>query len=256
VSELELYHEIHGSGPPLVLLHGALSTIETSFGNVLPKLAKGRQVIAIEQQAHGHTPDVERPLSYGQMASDTVALLRGLEIENADFFGYSMGSGIAMEMAIRHPEMVRKMVLASLTFNRDGFHPGTQEQIEDADPADLDGSVFQLAYAAVAPDPDGWRGLVAKVNALDTDFAGWPPEEIAAIEAPTLVIVGDSDIVRPEHAVELFRLRGGGVEGDSSGLPDSELAILPGTSHLTIVERADWLASMVTRFLERPIEDR
>jgi pimeloyl-ACP methyl ester carboxylesterase len=256
VTEPELYHEIHGSGPPLVLLHGALSTIETSFGTVLPQLAEGRQVIAIEQQAHGRTPDVDRPLSYAGMADDTVALLQRLEIERADFFGYSMGSGIALEIAIRHPEMVRKMVLASLTFNRDGFHPGTQEQIEDADPAALDGSAFELAYAAVAPDPEGWRGLVAKVNALDRDFAGWPPEEIAAIEAPTLVIVGDSDIVRPEHAVELFRLRGGGVEGDSNGLPDSELAILPGTSHLTIVERADWLASMVTRFLKRPIEDR
>jgi pimeloyl-ACP methyl ester carboxylesterase len=145
VSDLELYHEVHGSGPPLVLLHGALSTIETSFGTVMPLFAESRQVIAIEQQAHGRTPDVDRPLSYGQMAADTVALLRGLGIENADFFGYSMGSGITLEIAIRHPEIVRKMVLASLTFNADGFHPGTQEQIEDMDPADLDGSSFQLA---------------------------------------------------------------------------------------------------------------
>lgn len=251
MSDLRLYHEVHGSGRPLVLLHGALSTIETSFGTVMPLLAKSRRVIAIEQQAHGHTPDVDQPLSYGQMAADTVALLRSLEIGAADFFGYSMGSGIALEIAIRHPEIVRKMALASISFNTDGFHPGTQEQIEDADPADLDGSVFQLAYAKVAPDPEGWRGLVAKVNAMDTDFEGWPREEIAAIEAPTLVIVGDSDIVTPEHAVELFRLRGGGVEGDTAGLPDSELAILPGTSHLTIVDRADWLASMVTGFLDR-----
>jgi pimeloyl-ACP methyl ester carboxylesterase len=251
VSEIELYHEIQGSGPPLVLLHGALSTIETSFGAVMPLLAESHRVIAIEQQAHGHTPDTDRPLSYGEMAADTVALLRGLEIEAADFFGYSLGSGIALEIAIRHSEMVRKMALASLTFNADGFHPGTQEQIDEMDPAALDGSVFQLAYAEVAPNPDGWRGLVAKVNALDRDFEGWPAEEIAAIDAPTLVMIGDSDIVRPEHAVELFRLRGGGVEGDSAGLPDSELAILPGTTHLTIVERADWLASMVTVFLDR-----
>jgi pimeloyl-ACP methyl ester carboxylesterase len=256
VSDLELYHEVHGSGGPLVLLHGALSTIGTSFGAVLPLLATRHQVIAIEQQAHGHTPDVDRPLSYRQMAADTAALLRELGIEAADFFGYSMGAAIALEIAIRQPEMVGKLALASLTFNAEGFHPGTQEQIEDADPAALDGSVFQLAYVDVAPDPDGWRGLVAKVNALDRHFDGWPAEEIAALRAPTMVIVGDSDIATPEHAVELFRLRGGGVEGDTNGLPNSELAILPGTTHLTIVDRADWLASMVTRFLERPVEHR
>ena len=251
MNELELYHEDRGSGRPLVLLHGALSTTETSFGSLMPWLAESRRVIAIEQQAHGHTPDIDRPLSYGQMADDTVALLDRLEVGKADFFGYSMGSGIALEIAIRRPQVVRKIVLVSLTFNADGFYPGTQEQIEDADPAALDESIFQLAYADVAPDPEGWRRLVAKVNALDRDFQGWPVEEIAGIEAPTLVIVGDSDIVTPEHAVELFRLRGGGVEGDTNGLPDSELAILPGTSHLSIVERADWLASMVERFLDR-----
>jgi pimeloyl-ACP methyl ester carboxylesterase len=255
MSDLELHHEIQGSGPPLVLLHGALSTIGTSFGSVLPLLAKSHRVIAIEQQAHGHTPDVDRPLSYEQMAADTVELLRRREIEAADFFGYSMGAGIALEIAIRHPELVRKLVLMSLAISNDGLHPGTQEQIEDADPGALDGSPFQLAYAEVAPDPEGWRGLVAKVNALDRDFAGWTADQVAAIKAPILVIAGDSDIVTPEHAVELFRLRGGGVEGSTHGLPDSELAILPGTTHLTIVDHADWLTAMLNSFLERPISD-
>jgi pimeloyl-ACP methyl ester carboxylesterase len=250
VSSLKLYHEIHGTGRPLVLLHGALSTIETSFGAVLPLFAQNRRVIAVEQQAHGHTADLDRPLSFQQMATDTVAFLRELEIEATDIFGYSMGGGIALEIAIRYPEMVRKLVLASLTVNTNGFYPGTQELIDDADPADLDGSSFQAAYAEVAPDPQGWRGLVAKVNALDRAFVGWPSEVIAAIEAPALVIAGDSDIVTPEHAVDLFRLCGGGVDGDAAGLPDSQLAILPGTTHLTIVDRPEWLISIVERFLD------
>jgi pimeloyl-ACP methyl ester carboxylesterase len=185
------------------------------------------------------------------MAKDTVALLRELEIEAADIFGYSMGAAIAFEIAIRYPEIVRKLVLVSLTFNADGFYPGTQELIDNVDPADLDGSSFQAAYAEIAPDPEEWRGLVAKVNALDRGFVGWRSEEIAAIEAPTLVIAGDSDVVTPEHAVDLFRLCGGGVDGDDAGLPDSELAILPGTTHLTIVDRREWLTSMVERFLDR-----
>ena len=114
VSELELYHEVHGAGRPLVLLHGAMSTIETSFEEVLPAFAGTRQVIAIEQKAHGRTPDVDRPLSYEQMAADTAGMLRPLQIENADVYGYSMGAGIAVELAIRHPDLIRKLVVASL----------------------------------------------------------------------------------------------------------------------------------------------
>jgi pimeloyl-ACP methyl ester carboxylesterase len=250
MSKIELYHEVHGSGRPLVLLHGAMSTIETSFGAVLPQLAKTRRVIAIEQQAHGRTPDVDRPLSYPQMATDTIALLERLGVESADFFGYSMGAGIAVEIAIRNPALVGKLVLASLYVDPSGVHPGLQEQIEEVGPEDLAGTPFERAYAEVAPDPGGWAGLVAKVNELDREFTGWPREQIEAIEAPTLVIIGDSDIVTPEHAVALFRRRGGGVEGVTAGMPDSQLAILPGTNHMTIVDRADWLVSMITGFLD------
>ncbi|HEY3192838.1 MAG TPA: alpha/beta hydrolase [Solirubrobacterales bacterium] len=250
MSKIELYHEVHGSGRPLVLLHGAMSTIETSFGAVLPQLAKTRRVIAIEQQAHGRTPDVDRSLSYPQMATDTIALLERLGVESADFFGYSMGAGIAVEIAIRNPALVGKLVLASLYVDPSGVHPGLQEQIEEVGPEDLAGTPFERAYAEVAPDPGGWAGLVAKVNELDREFTGWPREQIEAIEAPTLVIIGDSDIVTPEHAVALFRRRGGGVEGVTAGMPDSQLAILPGTNHMTIVDRADWLVSMATGFLD------
>jgi pimeloyl-ACP methyl ester carboxylesterase len=252
VSELELYHEVHGAGRPLVLLHGAMSTIETSFEEVLPAFAETRQVIAIEQQAHGRTPDVDRPLSYEQMADDTAGLLRRLEIEDADVYGYSMGAGIAVELAIRHPDLIRKLVLASLAYSREGFHPGIGEAIDKVTADDLTGSVFEQAYGKVAPDPAKWPELVAKCNQLDREFEGWSDDEIWSIDRPTLVVIGDSDIVRPEHAVELFRLLGGGVEGESAGLPRSQLAVLPGTTHLTVVECRGWLVSMISAFLDGP----
>jgi pimeloyl-ACP methyl ester carboxylesterase len=255
VNELGVYHEVHGTGKPLVLLHGAMSTIETSFGDVLPAFAETRQVIAIEQQAHGHTPDIDRPLSYTQMADDTAALLRELGIEGADVYGYSMGAGIAIELAIRHPGLVRRLVLASLAYSRDGLHPGIVEAIEGVTAEDLAGSVFEEAYAKVAPDPANWAALVAKCNELDIGFKGWSDDEIWSIYKPALVVIGDSDIVRPEHAVQLFRLFGGGVEGESAGLPRSQLAVLPGTTHLTLVERANWLVSMISAFLDDPREN-
>jgi pimeloyl-ACP methyl ester carboxylesterase len=253
VSELELYHEVRGAGRPLVLLHGAMSTIETSFEEVLPAFAETRQVIAIEQQAHGRTPDVDRPLSYEQMADDTAGLLRRLEIEDADIYGYSMGAGIAVELALRHAKLIRRLVLASLVASRDGFHPGLAEAIDEVTADDLAGSVFERAYSEVAPDPRKWRALVAKCNRLDREFKGWSDEQISSIGKPVLLIIGDSDIARPEHAVQLFRLLGGGVEGTSAGLPRSQLAVLPGTTHLTVVERRDWLVSMMSEFLDDPI---
>jgi pimeloyl-ACP methyl ester carboxylesterase len=254
VSESELYHEVHGTGRPLVLLHGAMSTIETSFGAVLPAFAESRQVIAIEQQGHGRTPDIDRPLSYRQMAADTTALLRRLGIEQADVYGYSMGAGIATQMALRDPDLVAKLALASLAYSRHGFHPGTADAIDEVTAEDLAGSVFEQAYVKVAPDPAKWPELVAKCNQLDREFDGWSDDELSSITAPALVIIGDSDIVRPEHSVELFRLFGGGVEGESAGLPQSQLAVLPGTTHLTVVDRADWLVSMITAFLDLPLD--
>lgn len=255
MSELQLYHEVHGAGSPLVLLHGAMSTIETSFGKVLPGFAETRHVIAIEQQAHGRTPDIDRPLSYTQMADDTAALLGRLGIDRADFYGYSMGSGVALELALRHPDVVGRLALASLAASKSGFHPEIVEAIEGVTAEDLAGSVFESAYKEVAPDPSNWPTLVAKCSQLDVDFEGWSDEEFRSIDRPVLLIIGDSDIVRPEHAVELFRLLGGGVEGTTAGLPRSQLAVLPGTTHLSVVERADWLVSMISPFLGGPKDD-
>jgi pimeloyl-ACP methyl ester carboxylesterase len=252
VDGLDMYYEIHGAGRPLVLLHGALMTIE-NFALLLPSLARSRQVIAIEQQAHGRTADIDRPFDYEQMADDTATLLRHLEIEQADVFGYSMGGGIALQIAIRHPELVRKLVVAAAYHDPDGYYPEVHEAIENLKPEGFVGSPWQEAYARVAPNPGDFPTLLAKVQRMDMAFEGWPPEAIESIEAPTLVIVADSDVVRPEHAVEMFRLLGGVVAGDLVGLPDSQLAVIPGTTHVTLLERADWLTPMITEFLDAPM---
>jgi pimeloyl-ACP methyl ester carboxylesterase len=255
VNGLNMYYEIHSEGRPLVLLHGALSAIGTSFGKLLPSLAKARQVIAVEQQAHGHTADIDRPLSIEQMAEDTAALLSHLGIERADIFGWSMGAGIALQIAIRHPDLASKLVVASVAYNNDGLYPEVLQGEETMKPEGLAGTPWQEEYSRIAPHPEDWPVLVEKVKRMDLKFHGWTAEEVRSIDVPTLVIIGDSDIVRPEQAVQMFRLLGGGVPGDLTGLPRSQLAVLPGTTHVTLVEHADWLLSMITEFIDAPVPE-
>lgn len=253
VNGLRMYYEVHGTGHPLVLLHGAMSTIGVDFGAVLPGLAATRQVIAIEQQGHGHTADFDRPLNIPQLTSDTAAALEHLGVEQADMFGYSLGAGIGLELAVRHPRLVRKLAAASICSHIDGWHPGLLTEMDALRAEDLIGFPFQVDYARTAPDPDGWAGLVEKVKAWYRNPVAWEPEAITSVQAPVLLMIGDSDIVRPEHAVELFRLLGGGVPGDTAGLPRSRLAVLPATTHIGVVNRADWVLSMVTEFLDAPM---
>jgi pimeloyl-ACP methyl ester carboxylesterase len=255
VNGLEMYYEIHGTGEPLVLLHGAFSAIGTSFGELLPSLASTRQIIAFEMQAHGRTADIDRPLSLEQMSDDTAAALRQLGIEEADIFGYSMGAGVALQVAIRHPEVVRKLMFASVTYNRSGLHPGLMEGLENMRPEDMFRSPWHEEYIRIAPNPEDFAALFAKKTQMDREIQDLPAEAIEAIKAPTLLIIGDSDIVRPEHAVEMFRLLGGGVIGDVAGRPNSQLAIRPGTTHVTLVHRAEWLLSMIGEFLDVPMPE-
>jgi pimeloyl-ACP methyl ester carboxylesterase len=259
VNGLEMYYEIHGTAQPLVLLHGAYMTIE-AMGEILPKLAETRQIIAVELQGHGRTADVDRPLTYEAMADDVAALLRHLEVEGADVFGFSMGGGVGLQLAIRHPEVVRKLVVASASYTSDGMHPELLEMIPTITPEAFAGSPIEEAYVRTAPNPEDFPTLVSKLKRLDMEPFAWPPEDIRGIAAPTLLIVGDSDVVRLEHVVELFRLLGGGVMGDLAGLPKSRLAVLPGTSHFippgsAVLDRADWLSSMIGEFLDAPMPE-
>lgn len=253
VNDLKMYYEVHGTGQPLVLLHGAFSAIGTSFGKLIPGLARQRQVIAFELQGHGRTADIERPMTLEGMADDVAEAIRQLGLSPADLFGYSMGAGVALHVAIRHPDILRKLVLASVTYNMGGVHPGLMDGFGEMKPEMMVGSPWHDEYMRIAPHPEHFARLFEKKTEMDRQIKDIPEETMRSIQAPTLIMIGDSDLVRPEHAVEMFRLFGGGVFGDTpAGLPNSQLAVLPGTSHVTIVDRADWLVSMVNAFLDAP----
>jgi pimeloyl-ACP methyl ester carboxylesterase len=254
VGELRMYYEIHGDGRPLILLHGAYMTIDM-MGPLLAGLAQRRQVIAVEQQGHGRTADADRPITYEQMADDTAALARHLEIDEADVFGYSMGGATALQLAIRHPALVRKLVVASAGFRYDAMPSEAIEMFPSITPEMFAGSPIEEAYLRLAPNPGHFPKLVEKLKELDTTPFAWPDEDIRAIAAPTLIVLGDSDGVRLEHAVEFFKLRGGGRMGDLSGLPESQLAVLPGTTHFVppgygLLDRTEWLLALVPPFLD------
>jgi len=243
VHGLRIYYEIHGvkhaGQPPVVLLHGGGDTIETSFGAILPELARHRQVIAFEQQGYGHTADVvDRPFTFEGSADDTAALLEYLHVERADLFGYSNGGTIALLVAIRHPQVVRKLVLVSALFARDGADPWFWEAMEHATLETMPEELKE-AYLAVAPHPENLRLFHDKAARRMRDFQDVPKEAIRGVTAPALVVAGDADVIRPEHAVETFRL-----------LPNAQLAILPATDHMAITKRTEWLVRMVVELLD------
>jgi len=253
-----MYYEIHGAGRPLILLHGGVGAIEV-FGEVLPLLAEGRQVIAVDLQAHGRTADIDRPLSFELMADDIAALIKHLGLEKADLMGYSLGGGVALQTAIRHPEVVRKLVVVSTPFKKDGWYPEIlaamgQMGPEAAEP--MKQTPMYQVYASVAPNPEDWPVLLTKLGQLLGKNYDWS-KEVAAMEAPTLIVVGDADSVRTAHAVEFFELLGGGkADGgwDGSGMSNARLAILPATTHYDILF-SPALASTVTPFLDAPMPE-
>ncbi len=258
VNGVRMYYEVHGAGRPVILLHGGLGAIEM-FGEVLPLLAEDRQVVAVDLQAHGRTADVSRPLGYGTMADDVAALIEHLGLERADLMGYSLGGGVALQTAIRHPEAVRKLVVVSTPFRRDGWYPEVlagmgQMGPEAAEP--MKATPMYALYSSVAPRPDDWPVLLTKLGALlgqDYDWSG----DVAAMGTPTLIVVGDADSVRTSHAVEFFELLGGGKQDagwDGSGMPDSRLAILPATTHHDIYS-SPTLATTVAPFLDAPMPE-
>jgi pimeloyl-ACP methyl ester carboxylesterase len=213
---LRMYYEIHGEGKPIVLIHGGGSTIGTSFGRIIPELAKHRQVIAVELQAHGHTSDRNTPESFEQDADDVAALVKFLNIEKADFFGFSNGGNTTMQIAIRHPELVRKIILGSAFYKREGMYAEFWEGISIAELKDMP-EELQIEYKKVAPDYNVLIRMFTKDKNRMVEFKDWNDEELQSIKIPTLIIASDRDVVKPEHTVQMHRL-----------IPQSQLIILPG----------------------------
>ena len=216
VNGIKMYYEIHGSGQPLVLIHGGGSTITTSFGKILPMLSKTHQVIAVELQAHGHTTDRDAPESFEQDADDVAELLKQLNVTGADILGFSNGGNTAMQIAIRHPERVRKLVLASAFYKREGMYSWLWEGMKHARLENMP-RIYQEVYLSIPGNTQaGLQNMHDKDAKRMQTFKDWESDVIKSIQAPALIIIGDQDVVRPEHAVEMYRL-----------LPHGRLSIFP-----------------------------
>lgn len=250
VNGLEMYYEIHGAGQPLIVIHGAYMTIE-AMGAIIPKLAESHQVIAVELQGHGRTGDIPgRLLRYETLADDIDALMAYHNIATADIFGFSLGGGVALQVALQHPERVNKLILVSSTYRSEGWYAEMYAAVDQITPEIFAGSPMESEYQRLSPNPENFGTLVTKLIELTKRVQAVSPDEIRAIQAPTLVIVGDADNVRLEHALDLYKLRGGGVPGDIVGAPVSQLAIIPGATHTTLIDRVDALAMFTNAFLD------
>ncbi|WP_458247790.1 alpha/beta fold hydrolase [Streptomyces sp. MAI_2237] len=245
VDGLRMYYELHGSDDgarrPLVLLHGGVHTVQLSFAAVLPALADGRLIVAPELQGHGRTADTPREMTVANLASDVLALLDGLGIGQADFLGFSLGGLTALEIAVRHPERVGRLVLAATHYHQDGYHDDvrTPDFGSPRLPTRADFQEMAEAYAAVAPHPEHFQDFLAKVTAAAHAPLPWTADDLRALSAPTLLIIGDNDFVRLEHAAQMQAL-----------IPAAQLAVLPATTHVTLMRRTSLLAPLLTEFLD------
>ncbi len=249
VNGLKMYYEVYGKGKPIVLLHGSFMNIPLNWSHIIPLLAKDRKVIVTEMQGHGRTRDIPREFSYEGMADDVSGLLKHLKIDSADILGYSMGGGVAFQVALLHPQQVRRLVVLSGTYTHDGWWPDVEASFATFTADMFEGTPIQKQYDSLGNDPARFPEFVKKVISIDLNPYDWS-KEVKNIQAPIFMAIGDADGVRYEHALELFRAKGGGKMGDIYGLPKSRLAIIPGTTHIGMIQRTDWLIPMITDFLD------
>ena len=259
INGLSLYHEVHGeiggaTTSPLLLIPGAFMATE-SMGSWVSAFARSRPVIVFDQQGHGRTPDTPRAMSYEQFADDAAALLRTLQIDRVDVLGYSQGGGVALQLALRHPELVDKLVSLSATYRKDGWYPSVSEAIKGLSANSFAGSPVEKAFQEHTPDAPAFEAYIEKMKVLNVNDQNISDAQMRSISARTMVVIGDADGVKPEHAVAMFELRGGGDgEAAASGVlqdvPAARLVILPAMSHIGISGESAVLAPMVEAFLD------
>jgi pimeloyl-ACP methyl ester carboxylesterase len=253
VNGLQMYYEVHGTGgTPLLLLHGGLFDIDQQFGELIPGLAATRQVIAADFQAHGRTNDIDRPLTSAGLASDVIGLLEHLRVAQADVFGFSVGGAVALHLAIKHPDLVRRLIVSSASFHPDGDRPENREAVGAMTVDMIAGTPMEAAYKAKSPHPERLQTLLDKLGAYDSGVPGWSEADIQGIAAPTLLTFGDCDAVQLDHVVRFLQLRGGDVNGDFTGVPASQLAVFPGTTHFFGLARTALVLDVVQTFLDQP----
>jgi pimeloyl-ACP methyl ester carboxylesterase len=257
INGLNLYHEVYGdlgTSMPLLLIPGAFMATD-SMTSWVSAFANERAVIVFDQQGHGRTPDTSREMSYEQFADDAAELLRALEVEHADVMGYSQGGGVAIQLALRHPMLVNKLVSLSATYRKDGWYPSVFEAIAGLSAKDFAGTPVETAFKEHTPDAAAFDGYLEKMKVLNLNDQNISDEQMRSISAKTMVIIGDADGVKPEHALAMFKLRGGGDEqaaatGMLETAPAARLVILPATSHIGISGESAVLAPMVKAFLD------
>ena len=249
VNGMQMYYEVSGTGEPLIVLHGAYMNIP-SMGAIIPRLARTHKVYAIEFQGHGRTTDIDRPITYQNLADDVAAFMDSVGLAKADVFGYSMGAGAGLQLAIRHPEKVNRAALASVAYDLKGWQPAFTAFIPQMTVEMIVAMPFAAEYRTLAPNPDGFPELARKLIALEKEPMAWEAD-VRGVKTPILIITGDADVATLEHAVSLFRILGGGGMGDmGQPLPASRLAVLPATSHTAVITQVDLLMGYIEPFLK------
>lgn len=248
VNGIDLYYEVSGTGAPLIVLHGAYMSIPL-MGELVPELAKSRKVYALEFQGHGRTADTDRPITYQNLADDVAAFMDAIGIPSADVVGYSMGGGAGLQLAIRHPEKVRRLVSISAVADTEGWQPAFKQFLPRMSPEMLAGSPFETNYRKIAVNPEGFNALARKLIAMDHETFDWRAD-LAKFDRPVLLVAGDADVTTLEHTVGLFRRLGGGDMGDiGEPRPPVRLAILPASSHSAVIRQVPLLTSLIEPFL-------
>ena len=252
VNGLKMYYEIRGQGEPVVLLHGAFMAISNNFhwAEWIGELSKTRKVIAIEMQGHGRTADTGRDFTYDNLADDVAALLDHLKIPSADVIGYSLGGGVALNCAIRHPDKVRKVVSISAVFRQNGWTKESLDAFPNLTAEAFKGTPIEADYKRLSPTPNEFPNFVKRVLSVDLKPHDFGADKLKATKAPMFFIHGDADGVRLDYIAEAFRLKGGEVHGDMRPRSASRLAILPDTTHVTLMNRRQTIVPMVNDFLD------